>query len=164
MRNLLLLLLVLPATAAGAPYHANGVALGASERDVRKTFPGAYCKPLEWESRAADRRCDDAKVSIGGIEARITFYLKKDAIQAFDLRFETHHLAQLVALLKQSYGPPASETKDAFERQGKDGEQVYKVLWEAGRDRALLVAPLEKKRAQLSVSRGSFDEEIYRVR
>lgn len=156
-------LLVLPAV-AGAAYDANGVALGASERDVRMAFPSAYCKPLEWESRAADRRCDDARVSFGGVEGRITFYLRKDAVQAFDLRFDTKDVKRLMEVLRKTYGAPATETKDAFERRGKDGKEIYRARWEQGKDRAVLVAPMEKKRAQLSVSRGNFDEEIYRVR
>lgn len=156
-------LLVLPAV-AGAAYDANGVALGASERDVRSAFPSAYCKPLEWESRAADRRCDDARVSFGGVEGRITFYLRKDAVQAFDLRFDTKDVKKLMGVLRKTYGAPAAETKDAFERRGKDGKEIYRARWEQGKDRAVLVAPMEKKRSQLSVSRGNFDEEIYRVR
>jgi hypothetical protein len=157
------LLLAFPA-AAGAGYEANGVALGASEREVRSAFPSAYCKPLEWESRAADRRCDDARVSFGGVEGRITFYLRKDAVQAFDLRFDTRDVKRLMDVLRKTYGAPAAETKDAFERRGKDGQEIFRARWEQGKDRAVLVAPMEKKRAQLSVSRGNFDEEIYRVR
>jgi len=157
------LLLAFPA-AAGAGYEANGVALGASERDVRLAFPSAYCKPLEWESRAADRRCDDARVSFGGVEGRITFYLRKDAVQAFDLRFDTKDVKRLMEVLRKTYGAPAAETKDSFERRGKDGKEIYRARWEQGKDRAVLVAPMETKRAQLSVSRGNFDEEIYRVR
>jgi hypothetical protein len=156
-------LVFFPALAGGA-YDANGVALGASERDVRRAFPSAYCKPLEWESRAAERRCDDARVSFGGVEGRITFYLRKDAVQAFDLRFDTKDVKKLVEVLRKSYGAPAAETKDAFERRGKDGQEIYRARWEQGRDRAVLVAPMETRRAQLSVSRGNFEEEIYRVR
>jgi hypothetical protein len=157
------LLLAFPA-AAGAGYEANGVALGASEREVRSAFPSAYCKPLEWESRAADRRCDDARVSFGGVEGRITFYLRKDAVQAFDLRFDTRDVKRLMDVLRKTYGAPTAETKDAFERRGKDGQEIFRARWEQGKDRAVLVAPMEKKRSQLSVSRGNFDEEIYRVR
>jgi hypothetical protein len=156
----LLLLITLPATAA---YDVNGVALGASESDVKKSFPGIYCKPLEWSSRAADRRCDDAKISVGGIEARITFYLRKDVIQAFDLRFDTKDLERLTALLKKRYGKPLSETKESAGPQGKQAE-TYKALWETGKDRAVLIVPLEKKRGQLTVSRGDWEEEIYKVR
>jgi cytochrome d ubiquinol oxidase subunit I len=50
---LLIALLALP-FAAGA-YEINGVKLGGSELDVRKAFPTAHCKPLEWKSNAADR-------------------------------------------------------------------------------------------------------------
>jgi hypothetical protein len=38
------------------------------------------------------------------------------------------------------------------------------VLWEDGKQRAVLTAQLEKRRASMLVSRGNFEEEIYRVR
>ena len=165
MRNAsLLLLLCALAAPARADYDANGVVLGASELDVKKAYPGVYCKPLEWRSAASDRRCDEAKVPFAGVESRITFYLKKDAVQAFDVRFETKDLDKVVAFLKKRYGKPLSETKDAFERKGRGGKEIYKALWEAGKDRAVLVAQLDKKRGQLTVSRGDWEEEIYRVR
>lgn len=149
---------------AGAAYDANGVALGGSESDVKKNFPGIYCKPLEWSSRAADRRCDDAKISFGGVESRITFYLRKDVVQAFDVRFDTKDVERVTGVLKKRYGAPLSETKEAIQREGKPGAQIYKALWETGKDRAVLVVPLEKKRGQLTVSRGDWEEEIYKVR
>jgi len=147
-----------------AAYDANGVALGASEMELKKAFPSAFCKPLEWTSRAADRRCDDAKIAFAGVEARITFYLRKDALQAFDLRFDTKDLDKVTAYLKRRYGAPLSEAKEVSEKDPKSGREVYKARWEKGADRAVLVAQLEKKRSQLTVSRGDFEEEIYRVR
>jgi hypothetical protein len=158
------LALSLFAAQAFAAYDANGVALGASEQQVKKSFPSAYCKPLEWASRAADRRCDDAKMTLGGIDARITFYLRKDAVQAFDLRFDTKDLDKLVAYLKSRYGKPFSELKEVSARDAKSGAEIYKVRWEKGTDRAVLVSQLEKKRSSLIVSRGDWEEEIYRVR
>ena len=149
---------------ATAAYDANGVALGASENDIKKRFPSAHCKPLEWQSRAADRRCDDAKVSFDGIEGRITFYLRKDAVQAFDVRFETKQLERMMANLKARYGAPLSEVKDPIGAGDKPVRELYKVLWESGKDRAVLTAQLDKRLASLTVSRGNFDEEIYRVR
>jgi hypothetical protein len=160
--RLLLLAAFLICLPAGAAYDANGVALGGSERDVKKGYPAAYCKPLEWTSPAADRRCDDAKASFGGVEGRITFYLRKDSVQAFDLRFDTKDLDRVMVVLKKRYGNPATETRDAF--AGKDGKEIFKALWESGKDRALLVSQADKKRSQLTVSRGNFEEEIYKVR
>src|SRR5712672_1682175 len=122
----LFLLLAFPAAAA---YDANGVPLGGSESDVKKNFPGIYCKPLEWSSRAADRRCDDAKISFGGVESRITFYLRKNVVQAFDVGFDTKDLDRVATLLKKRYGAPLSETKEAIQREGKPGAQIYKALW-----------------------------------
>jgi hypothetical protein len=154
-------LLPLPALAA---YDVNDVALGAPERDIRQHFPSAHCKTLEWESRAADRRCDDSRVTFGGIEARITFYLRKDKVEAFDLRFDSREADRVVKFLKERYGAPASEVRESLGEKGKAARQVYKVLWEAKGERAVLIALDEKQRASLLVSRGNFEEEIYRVR
>jgi hypothetical protein len=148
---------------AAAAYDANGVALGASEEDIKKRFPSAYCKPLEWASRAADRRCDDANISFGGAEGRITFYLRKGAVQAFDVRFDSKDLDRVTKQLKTRYGNPVSEVKDTVGPEGK-ARELYKVLWEAKPDRAVLTAQIGQKRASLLVSRGNFDDEIYRVR
>ena len=41
---------------------------------------------------------------------------------------------------------------------------MHKALWEDAGERAVLVAQLEKGRASMLVSRGAFDEEIYKVR
>jgi hypothetical protein len=155
------LVLALPAHAA---LDVKDIALGASERDIKHKLPSAHCKNLEWQSRAADRRCDDSRVAFGGIEVQVTFYLKKDALEAFDLRFDTRELDRFVTFLKSRYGAPQSESKDSYERKGKSARQVYRVLWESGKDRAVLTAQLEKRRASMLVSRGDFDEEIYRVR
>jgi hypothetical protein len=162
MRTFLALLLFLGFSSLEAAYDANGVALGASERDVKKVYPTAYCKPLEWKSDAADRRCDDAKVSFNGVPGRITFYIRNDAVQAFDLRFHARELERLVAVLKSRYGKPVSETRDSL--TSRDGTELYKALWESGKDRATLTSQAAKNRGQLTVSRGNFEEEIYRVR
>jgi hypothetical protein len=156
-----LLMLALP---AGAALDVREIALGAKERDIKRQFPSAHCKALEWQSKAADRRCDDSRASFGGVEVQVTFYLRKDALEAFDLRFDTRELERFVTFLKSRYGAPQSESTDAYERKGKSARKVYKVLWESGSERAVLVAQLEKRRASLLVSRGDFDEEIYRVR
>ncbi|TAK39553.1 MAG: hypothetical protein EPO29_10895, partial [Betaproteobacteria bacterium] len=60
---------LLAAPAAVWAFDLNGVALGAREADVKQAFLSAYCKPLDWKSRAADRRCDDARIAFGGISA-----------------------------------------------------------------------------------------------
>jgi hypothetical protein len=163
MRTTLLLLgSAFAASAWAADYDANGVKLGATEKDIKRGFPTAYCKPLEWTTPAADRRCDDAKASLGGTQVRVTFYLKKDAVQGFDVRFETRDVQAIAGMLKKRYGEPAAETRDAF--TGKEGKEIYKVVWESGKDRATLVSQVDKKRGQLTVARGNFEEEIYKVR
>ncbi|HKU46674.1 MAG TPA: hypothetical protein VJQ58_07305 [Burkholderiales bacterium] len=160
----LALALFLVSVPAAAAYDIKGVVLGASEKDVVRALPSAHCKALEWESRAADRRCDDSRVSFVGVEVKVTFYLKKDAVEAFDLRFDTKEVERFVAFLKTRYGAPKSETRDEIKREGKATRKVHKVLWEDGAARAVLVAQLEKGRASMLVSRGTFDEEIYKVR
>jgi hypothetical protein len=162
MRVLLLAAALLIAPAAHAVFDANGVALGASEAEVKRKFPSANCKKLEWESRAADRRCDDSRVSFGGVEARITFYLRRDKVEAFDVRFDSRELERFVGVVKQRYGKPASEQTDTL--GDKKPRQVYKALWEGKGERGALVAQLDKRRGSLLVSRGNFEEEIYKVR
>ena len=165
-----LLLLFASGPVFAAAYDANGVALGGSEEDVKKKFPSIRCQPLEWKSKAADRRCDDAKIVFaGGVQARVTFYLSRNAIQAFDVRFDTRELERVTAFLKKQYGAPLAETRDTIEGRDKNDKDkkprvIYKVRWEAGKDRAVIVSELEKSRTSLLASRGNFEEEIYRVR
>jgi hypothetical protein len=162
MRALLAAGLVLFASVAAAAYDANGVVLGASEAQVKKQFPSAHCKKLEWESRAADRRCDDSRISFGGVEARVTFYLRKDKVEAFDVRFDSQRLPTVLDFIKQRYGKPTSEQQDTL--GDKKPRQVFKALWEGQGERAALVSQTDKRRASLLVSRGNFEEEIYKVR
>lgn len=158
---LFLLLAALPAWG----YDANGVALGAPEAQVRKTFPSARCRALEWKSQAAERRCDDAKIVFGGAEARITLYLKADRVQAFDVRFDERDLERVTGFLKARYGKPAAETRERLERRGGgEAREITKVRWEKGAERALLTSQLKRKRVDLNVWLGNFDEEIYRLR
>lgn len=164
LRKLALIPFLALALPAHAAYDVKDITLGAKEGEVRRQFPSAHCKPLQWQSKAADRRCDDSRVAFGGIEVQVTFYLRKDAVEAFDLRFDTKDLERFVAFLKSRYGAPQTEQKDSFEREGKKDRQVYKALWENGKARAVLTAQLEKRRASMLVSRGDFEEEIYRVR
>ena len=162
MRGAVLGTLLLASSLAHAAFDINGVALGAAEADVKKRFPSAHCKKLEWESRAADRRCDDSRVSFGGVEARVTFYLRKDKVEAFDLRFDSKSLPQVIDFAKQRYGKPASEQTDTL--GDKKPRQVYKALWEDKNERAALVSRSDDRRGSILVSRGSFEEEIYKVR
>jgi hypothetical protein len=152
--------LALPVLAA---YDASGVRLGSSESEVEGRFPGAHCKALEWKSRAADRRCDDAKATFGGAPARITFYLKDDQVQAFDVRLDTRDVERVAKFLKSSYGQPSEESRDKTDARGRPRE-TYRLRWDDGDQRAVLTAQIEKRRASLTVSRGDFEEEIYRVR
>jgi hypothetical protein len=164
MNRLLLLVLLAMPTFASAAFDANGVKLGDTELAVKKAFPGVHCKALEWKSDAADRRCDDAKVSFGGVEARVTLYLKSDSVRGFDLRFDSGQIDAVAEFLKRRYGKPVSEGRDKIVRKGKEEREIFKVLWEQGTDKALLSSLSTGKRASLSVSRGNFEDEIYRVK
>ena len=155
-----LILLLIPASAWA--YDANGVSLGASEKTVLQQYPSAYCKALEWASEAADRRCDDAKIQFGGVGARITFYLKANAVQAFDVRFDTQDAERVAAYLKKRYGKPAAESRSKLDT--RRGGALYKVQWEKAGEQAVLVSQADKRRASYTVSRGDFEEEIYRIR
>ena len=161
-RFFLLALLALPLAAAA--YEINGVKLGGSEMDVKKAFPTAHCKPLEWKSNAADRRCDDAQVSLDGVKVRFTSYTKNDVIQAFDLRFDMKELDKVKDSLKSRWGAPLAEATEVFAQKDKPDRKVFKMRWEKGGDRAILSAQLDKRSVAVEVSRGSFPEEIYRVR
>ena len=164
MRKFFLAILLWFAPPAWAALDIKDIVLGAKEQDVKRAFPSAHCRPLQWESKAADRRCDDSRVGFGGVEVQVTFYLKKDAVEAFDVRFDSRELERFVAFLKSRYGPPVTETRDTFRRKDGGERQVQKVLWEDGKQRAVLTAQLEKRPASMLVSRGNFEEEIYRVR
>ena len=164
MKNLLTILLSLLALPASAAYDVRQVNLGANEQDIRRALPSAHCKALEWQSRAADRRCDDSRVAFGGIEVRVTFYLRKDAVEAFDVRFDTRELDRFVAFLKTRYGAPQSENRDTIKRDRGKAREVYRALWENSKERAVVTAQLEKRIGSLLVSRGNFEEEIYKVR
>lgn len=155
-----LLLLALPASAA---FDVKGVQLGAAESDVKRALPSAHCKALEWQSKAAERRCDDSRVNFGGVEVRVTLYLRKDAVEAFDVRFDTKELDRFVGFLKTRYGAPASENRDTHHSKSKTARQVYTARWEKNGESAVLTAQLEKRSGSMLVSRGKFDEEIYRV-
>lgn len=153
-----------PGAAPALAFEANGIDLGANEAHVRKVLPSAHCKALEWKSRAADRRCDDARIVFAGIQARITIYLKDDAVQAWDVRFPTNELKRVSEFLRGRWGTPAAEGKELIQRKEQDPREVYNISWTRGKDRAALTAQMEKKRAWVTVSRGDFEEEIYRVR
>lgn len=154
----------IPCAGHAAGFDVNGVALGGAESDVVKAFPSARCKPLEWKSDAAERRCDDGKIVVAGAVAKITVYLKRDAIQAYDLRFDVQDLERLATHFKGRWGKPSAETRDKIYKESKEIREVYKLAWQQGKDRAVLTSLSTGKRASLSVARGNFEEEIYRVK
>lgn len=164
MRNIALALLLAWLVPAQAALDIKDIAIGAKEQDVKRQLPSVNCKPLQWESKAADRRCDDSRVAFGGVEVQVTFYLKKDVVEAFDVRFNTRELDRFVSFLKSRYGKPETGTRETIAGKGDKPREVYKALWQNGKQRAVLTAQLEKRRATMLVSRGDFEEEIYRVR
>lgn len=137
--------------AASAAFDIDGLTLGASEADVKQHYPYANCRALEWASKAADRRCDDSRIKFGGIDASVTFYLKRDAVQGFDVRFDKRQLEPIRKFLQQRYGTPS--TQDAGGERG----------WKAGDQRARLHAEPGNRRASLLVGRGNFEQELYKL-
>ena len=164
MRNIALALLLAWLVPAQAALDIKDIAIGAKEQDVKRQLPSVNCKPLQWESKAADRRCDDSRVVLGGVEEQVTLYHKKYVVDAFDVRFNTRELDRFVSFLKSRYGNPETETRETIAGKGDKPREVYKALWQNGKQRAVLTAQLEKRRATMLVSRGDFEEEIYRVR
>jgi len=162
-RIFLLLAFCLPAIPAQA-YDLNGIRLGGSETEVKKAMPSARCKPLDWKTQAADRRCDDARVAVGKAESRITVFLKAGVVEAYDVRFDAKDLERVKEHLRTRWGAPLAEATEVISRANQPERKLFKMRWEKGAERAVLTAQLEKKRVDLEVSRGSFPEEIYRVR
>ncbi len=145
-------------------FELNGAALGGSEAEVRKSFPSAHCQALQWKSEAADRRCDDSQIAIGGVKARVTVYLRAGAIQAFDVSFDSAERARVAKHLRTRWGAPLGEAVESISRREGEPRRIYKARWEKGGDHAVLTAQENRKRATLEVWRGGFAEEIYRVR
>jgi hypothetical protein len=148
---------------AAADYGIQGVSLGTNEATVRQQLPSAHCRPLEWKSEAADRRCDDSRVSVAGVDASVTVYLRRDAVQGIDLRFNTRDLERVVAHFKTLYGAPQSEGHETIVRGDRPPREVFTARWAAGIDSALLSSQPERKRSAISVWRGDFAQELYRT-
>lgn len=155
MKRVLLLALGAGLTAGplAAAYDTNGVTLGATERQVKERFPHANCRALEWPSRAAERRCDDSRVTLGTIDAGVTFYLRKDAVEGYDVRFHTGEWQRVAQYLRTRYGAPEI-----------DGGDKGPLEWSNRGERARLSADREGRRATLSVWRGDFEENLYKIR
>jgi hypothetical protein len=161
-------ILALAASAAAAAYDANDVTLGATERHIKQRFPNAHCRALEWPSRAAERRCDDSRIRFGGVDASITFYLKRDSVEAFDVRFERREIGPVLKYLETRYGERlearASTAPPAKAESAAKGEAPVTVEWQSKDERARLRSEPGRRRASLFVWRGAFEEEIYKIR
>ena len=136
-----------------AAYDVNELTLGASEARIKQLYPGANCRELEWPSRAAERRCDDSRIRFAGGDASVTFYLKRDAVEGFDVRFDRRDLPKVRQFLLARYGKPVRER-----------ETPLVIDWKANGERARLTGEATRRRASLLVWRGAFDEEIYKIR
>lgn len=133
--------------------------LGANERDIRQRFPNAHCRALEWPSRAAERRCDDSRIMFGGVDASVTFYLKRELIEGFDVRFEHRDIATVLRFLEDRYGKPLAEPPAPVTPSAP-----VAIEWKAGDQHARLTSEPGRRRASVFVWRGAFEEEIYKVR
>jgi hypothetical protein len=149
------LLGALLAHAAVAAPGFDGLALGASERAVKQRLPDAHCQPLQWQSRAADRRCDDSRAKLAGIEVRITVYLNADSVEAFDVRFDSRD-SPAIEKLATAYFGAAPVTRDT--------EKMHTLRWQAKGEHGLLGTQQGQRRASLLIWRGAFYDEIYKVR
>lgn len=145
--------LLVPAAYAGSAI--DGLALGASEGAVKQRLPNAHCQPLQWESRAADRRCDDSRAMLAGIEVRITVYLRRDAVEAFDVRFDSRDEPRIEKLATEHF---------AAKPVARQNEKTHTLHWRANGERGLLTTQPGERRASLLVWRGDFYDEIYKVR
>ena len=148
-------LALLAAQGAAAAADIDGLALGASERAVKERLPNAHCQPLQWQSRAADRRCDDSRATLAGLEVRVTVYLKADAVEGFDVRFDSREAPRIEKLAAEHFGvAPVA----------RDSEKVHTLQWQARDEHGLLSTQAGQRRASLLVWRGAFYDEIYKVR
>jgi hypothetical protein len=95
---------------------------------------------------------------------RVTFFLRDDVVQGYDLRFAASERPRVAEVLKSRWGPPAAEAKALIQRKGKPDQEVYKVTWAKDRDQAVLLWRPGRKQCWLTVSRGDFAEEVYRMR
>jgi hypothetical protein len=143
-------LLAFPALAA---YDLGDVRLGSSEKELKSHFPQANCRSLEWPSRAADRRCDDSRVKVGGMDASVTFYLRNDSVEGFDLRFDAANAVPMRKVLSDRYGAPAVVDKGDV-----------KAEWKSNGERARMTVEQGRRRASLLVWRGAFEDELYKIR
>jgi hypothetical protein len=67
-----------------------------------------------------------------------------------------------VAYLKNRYGAPASEKREKLEKRRES--DLYRLHWQKDGERAVLTAQTDKRRGFFTVSRGDFEEQIYRLR
>jgi hypothetical protein len=87
------------------------------------------------------------------VDASVTFYLRRDAVEGFDVRFDRGELERVMEFLRKRYGAPVAK-----------GPEPIKAEWKDKAERAVLTAEQGRRRASLLVSRGTFEEELYKVR
>jgi hypothetical protein len=83
----------------------------------------------------------------------VTFYLRRNAVEGFDVRFDHREIEAVLKRLRTRYGKPAFESEGPVRAQWKDKAE-----------RAVLSSEKGRRRASLLVSRGTFEDEIYKVR
>ena len=85
----------------------------------------------------------------------VTFYLKADAVEGVDVRFERGQLERMSKFLVERYGKPAAQKASALGNT---------IEWKSKGERARLSGEQGRRRASLLVWRGAFEDEIYKVR
>ena len=90
---------------------------------------------------------------MANLDGSVTFYLRQDAVEGFDLRFEKAVLPAMSKHFLERYGKPVIADREDI---------VYE--WKAGDERARLTAEKGRRRASLLVWRGTFETEIYKVK
>lgn len=93
--------------AADSGFDLKGIALGASEADVTARFPTVTCR--DRGTATAERLCTVLKDSYSGAEAGLFFSLIGGKVSNMSARFNSRDFANVVAAMKERFGPPSSE-------------------------------------------------------
>jgi hypothetical protein len=80
-----------------------GIELGATESDVRKTFPAVTCK-YHIGSKKEVAQCEDSKGSIAGAPAQVFFFFGNMRVIEIDVVFDSANYEAVISTLAEKYG------------------------------------------------------------